>query len=574
MPVANAEIAEQLDKIADLLDIEGANPFRVRAYRRAARLVEGLPRAVADMLASGEDLDDLPGIGRDLADKIGVIAKGGHLPLLDQLASEVTPGITELLRLPGLGPKRVHLLQETLGIDSIAKLEAAAKTGRLREVPGIGPGTEARVLRAIAAGAAATPRTKLAAAEQIALPLLAHIAGTPGVALAEVAGSFRRRRETVGDLDIVVAAASGQEVMRRFTGYENVAEVVEQGPTRATVRLRNGLQVDLRVVAEASYGAALMYFTGSKAHNIALRQLAVERGWKLNEYGLFQGEKLLAGRTEAELYRRLGLATVPPELREDQGEVDAARRGRLPHLVTLGDIRGDLHVHTTGSDGTASVAEMAAAARARGYAYMAITDHSPRMAMVHGLDPRRLGRQIDEIERLNAKLSGFTVLASIEVDILEDGSLDLPDEALRRLDLVVGAVHSRFNLPQAKQTERLLRAMDNRLLSIVAHPTGRMINERPAYDIDVERVLRGAAERGCALEVNAQPDRLDLADTHCRLAKEVGAKVAISTDAHAPAQLDFMRFGLDQARRGWLEPADVLNTRDLAGLRAALRRRR
>ncbi len=574
MPVANAEIAEQLDKIADLLDIEGANTFRVRAYRRAARLVEGLPRGVADMLAAGEDLDDLPGIGRDLADKIAEIAKGGHLELLDQLAREVAPGITELLRLPGLGPKRVHLLQETLGIDSIAKLEAAAKAGRLREVPGIGPGTETRVLRAIAEGAAAAPRTKLAVAEQLALPLLAHIAQTPGVLHAQVAGSFRRRRETVGDLDIVAASASGEAVMRRFTSYENVAEVVEQGPTRATVRLRNGLQVDLRVVAEDSYGAALLYFTGSKAHNIALRQLAVERGWKLNEYGLFEGRKLLAGRTEAELYRRLGLATVPPELREDHGEVDAARRGKLPHLVALDDIRGDLHVHTTASDGTASLADMAAAARARGYAYLAVTDHSPRMAMVHGLDARRLGRQIDEIERLNAKLSGFTILTSIEVDILEDGALDLPDEVLRRLDLVVAAVHSRFNLPIAKQTERVLRAMDNRLLTIVAHPTGRLINERPAYEIDVERVLRGAAERGCFLEVNSQPDRLDLADTHCRLAKEIGVRLAISTDAHAPAQLEFIRFGLDQARRGWLEPADVLNTRDLAGLRALLRHRR
>ncbi len=572
MAVANAEIAEQLDKVADLLDIEGANPFRVRAYRRAARLIEGLPRSVADMLAEGADLDELPGIGPDLAAKIAEIARGGHLAMLDALAREVPPGITSLLRLPGLGPKRVHLLQERLGIDSIEKLEAAAKSGRLREVPGIGPGTQVKVLRALATGAANTPRTRLAAAEQIALPLLRHIAGTEGVLRAEVAGSFRRRRETVGDLDLVVAAAAGQGAMRAFTGYEAVAEVVERGPTRATVRLRNGLQVDLRVVGEESYGAALCYFTGSKAHNIALRQIAVERGWKLNEYGLFEGGRRLAGGTEAELYKRLGLAWVPPELREDLGEIEAARRGELPHLVEAADMRGDLHVHTTASDGRATLAEMVAAARVKGYAYMAVTDHSQRMAMVHGLDAGRLHAQVDEIARLNARLSGFTVLAGIEVDILEDGSLDLPDAVLRRLDLVVGAIHSRFNLPQRKQTERLLRAMDNRLLNIVAHPTGRLINERPSHELDVERIMRAAAERGCVLEVNAQPERLDLADTHCRLAKQLGVKVAISTDAHAAAELDFMRFGLDQARRGWLEADDVINTRGLAALRALLRR--
>jgi DNA polymerase (family 10) len=574
MPMVNAEIASQLNRIADLLDIEGGNPFRVRAYRRAARLVGELPRNVADMLAAGEDLDALPGIGKDLADKIATIARGGHLPLLDDLAREMPLGITALLALPGLGPKRVHLLHETLGIDTIDMLATAARAGKLRDVPGIGPGVEAQVLRAIAAGAGQAQRTKLAIAEQIVAPLLRHLRQADGVLQVEVAGSYRRRRETVGDLDIVVAAEPARPVVQRFVGYEDVTQVVAQGATRSTIRLRNGLQVDLRVVPPESFGAALCYFTGSKAHNIALRQIAIEHGLKLNEYGLFKGTKRLAGRTEPELYRRLGLASVPPELREDQGEIDAARTGRLPRLVTTDDIRGDLHVHTTASDGTASLLAMAQAAQAKGYLYIAVTDHSQRVAMAHGLDAKRLARQIEAIDQINAGLSGFVVLKSIEVDILEDGALDLPDQLLRRLDLVVGAIHSRFDLPQEKQTERILRAMDHRCLCILAHPTGRLINQRPAYAIDMERVMRGAVERGCCLEVNAQPDRLDLTEVHCRLAKQLGLKVAISTDAHAAVELDFMRFGVDQARRGWLEPDDVLNTRRLGDLRSLLHARR
>lgn len=320
--------------------------------------------------------------------------------------------------------------------------------------------------------------------------------------------------------------------------------------------------------------AALCYFTGSKLHNIALGQIAVGYGLKLNEYGLIKGTRRLAGRTEAELYQWLGLMTVPPELREDQGEIDAAQRGELPHLVSVDDIRGDLHVHTTASDGRASLQAMVKIAMAKGYAYIAITDHSRHVTMAHGLDPKRLARQIDEIDRLNDTLSGFVVLKSSEVDILEDGSLDLPNQILRRLDLVVGAIHSQFHLPQDEQTERVLRAMDNRLLNVLAHPTGRLINERPAYAIDMERVMRGAVERGGYLELNAQPDRLDLTDVHCRLAKQLGLKVAISTDAHAPVELDFMRFGVDQGRRGWLEPDDVLNTRTLSALREMLVRRR
>ena len=553
-----------------MLDIEGANPFRVRAYRKAARLVGELPRNVADLPT--EALDALPGIGKDLAGKIAIIAHGGHLPLLDELAHEVPPGITALLALPALGPKRVHLLHEKLGIDSVEKLGAAAKAGKLRDVPGFGTGIEARVLRAIAEGAGEAPRTRLATAEQIVAPLVAYLRATDGVRQIEVAGSYRRRRETVGDIDIVVAAEPPEAVMRRFTGYEDVREIVEQGLTRSTVRLRNGLQIDLRVVPEHSFGAALCYFTGSKAHNIALRQIAADRGMKLNEYGLFKGTRRLSGHTEVELYSRLGVAMIPPELREDQGEIAAARAGELPDLIAVSDVCGDLHAHTAATDGRASLRDMVLAAQAKDYRYLAITDHSRHVAMAHGLDTRRLARQIDAIDHLNEELSGFTVLKSIEVDILEDGSLDLPDAILRRLDLVIGAIHYRFELSREKQTKRLLRAMDNRLLNIIAHPTGRLINERPAYAIDMETVMRGAVERGCYLELNAQPDRLDLTDAHCWMAKGLGLKLAISTDAHSTVELDFMRFGVDQGRRGWLEKADVINTRPLHQLRKMLRR--
>ena len=574
MQVSNAEIAAQLDKIADLLDIEAANPFRVRAYRRAARLVGELPRSVADMLAAGTDLDELPGIGPDLAGKIAILAQGGELPMLDELEREVPSGVAALLAIPGLGPRRVHELHEVLGIDTVAALTEAANAGKLRTVPGFGRGMEAKILRALASGAGAGPRTSIAAVEQTATALLQELWRVENVKQAEIAGSYRRRRETVGDIDIVAAASPGQPVMQRLTGYEAVAEVVEQGPTRATVRLRSGLLVDLRVVPEQSYGAALVYFTGSKAHNIALRQIALEQGLKLNEYGLHKGVRQIAGRTEQELYERLGLSFVPPELREDQGEIDAARHGRLPRLISVQDIWGDLHIHTDATDGRAGLREMAAVARARGYGYIAITDHSRRLGVAHGLDAKRLAKQMEEIDRLNEGVSGFTVLKAIEVDILEDGTLDLPDTILSKLDLVVGAIHSRFDLSQVTQTERILRAMDKRYFNILAHPTGRVINQRPAYAVDMERVMRGALERGCFLELNAQPERLDLNDAHCRLAKSLGLKVAISTDAHAELELGFMRFGVDQARRGWLEAADVLNTRPVNELLSLLRQRR
>lgn len=575
MPIHNADIAAIFTEIADLLEIEAANPFRIRAYRNAARIVGELGREVRAMVERGEDLKALPGIGDDLAAKLREIVATGRCRALDKLRTELPPAIAELLHVPGLGPKRVRALWHDLDVQTPEQLARAARDGRIRELPGFGAKTEANILQAVEAHLSKTRRLKLATAAQYAESLLAWLRGAPGVARIEVAGSYRRMRETVGDLDILVVAPTGAAVTARLAAYDEVGEVLAQGPTRASVVLKSGLQVDLRVVEAAAYGAALCYFTGAKAHNIALRRIAQERGLKLNEYGVFRGRSRIAGDSEASVYAALDLPWIPPELREDRGEIAAARGGRLPRLVELADLRGDLHAHTKATDGHDSLREMAEAARALGLSYLAITEHSRRLAMARGLDPLRLAAQCDEIDRLNETLEGIVLLKGIEVDILDDGSLDLPDSALSRLDLVVGAVHSRFDLPRAKQTERILRAMDNRWFSLLAHPTGRVIESRAPYDVDMARLIRHAARRGCALEVNAHPDRLDLLDSHCLMAKQEGVLVAINSDAHSRQDFANLRFGVGQARRGWLEAGDVLNTRPLPELRrllAAMRR--
>ncbi len=567
MPVQNAEIAAMFDRTAELLEIQGENPFRVRAYRRAARVIEGLPQNVVKFLASGHELAELPGIGKDLAGKISDIVKTGQFALLDSLKKKLPGDLADMSALPGLGPKRVKLLFDKLHVRTLDDLGRVVRSGRIRELRGFGPVIERKLAVALAKPAA-EKRFRLAVAEAEAEALVAHLRNGGRVV---VAGSFRRRRDTVGDLDVLVTAADGAAVGDRLVRYENVAEVIAHGPTRTAVVLRSGLQVDIRAVPEQSYGAALLYFTGSKAHNIALRGLANEHGWKLNEYGLFAGKRRIAGATEEEIYRKLGLSFIPPEMREDRGELALARKGWLPDLVTLPDIRGDLHVHTDWSDGTAAIADMAAAAKARGYAYIAITDHSRRATVAHGLDPARLSRQIDQIDRLNDKLDGIEVLKGIEVDILPDGRLDLPDRILSRLDVVIASVHSAFELTREAQTVRIIRAMDNRHVSILGHPTGRLIGVREPYAVDMDRLLSAAHERGCHVEINAEPERLDLSDVYAQAAKSLGVKVAISTDAHSTAGLGYMRFGVDQARRGWLEVGDVINTRPLADLRKLLR---
>ena len=569
--VHNADVAAAFEEMADLLEIEGANPFRVRAYRFAARTLRDLPAEVGEMVAKGEDLTSLPGIGDDLAGKIKEILATGTAAALEAQRKRVPATLTELLRIPGLGPKRVKTLAHELKVRSLSELQTAAQAGRVRTLAGFGEKTEQHILDALATRLAEAPRVQRAVAIPYAEALVAYLEQSSGVSRVIAAGSYRRGLETIGDLDILVTAPAGRTVMDRFVAYQEVRDVLAHGATKSSVRLQSGLQVDLRVVPQESYGAALLYFTGSKAHNVVLRQLAQQRGLKLNEYGVFRGDKPVAGETEESVYASLGLPWIPPELREGRGEIDAAKAGRLPHLVDLQDLKGDLHAHTRATDGRNSLPEMAEAARLRGLRYFAITDHSRRLTMAKGLDSTRLLQQMEDIDQLNATLSGITILKGIEVDILEDGSLDLPDEVLGRLDLVVGAVHSRFNLSNRRQTERIMKAMDHPHFSILAHPSGRLIGRREPYDVDMLRIIRKARERRCFLEINAHPERLDLTDIHCRMAKEEGVLLAVNTDAHSMLDLENARFGVGQARRGWLEKSDVLNTRSYAELRKLLK---
>ena len=566
----NTEIADALDEIADLLELQSANPFRVRAYRNGARTVRSLGMEIAEMLEEGRDLSELPGIGKDLATKLRCLAETGTVPLLDELHRAVPAIATELLHLSGLGPKRVRALYEDLEIHSLEQLKRALLDGRVDELPGFGPKLVASLKESLAAKAEHPRRFKRALVRGIVDPLVSYLRASPGVERVIVAGSYRRCQETVGDIDILATAKNTKPIMDRFVAYEEVAKVLAEGPTRSTVVLRSGIQVDIRIVPAESYGAALHYFTGSKAHNIAVRQMGQKRSYKINEYGVFKGKQRIAGDTELSVYRTVGLPYIEPELRENRGEFEAARAGKLPKLIERGDLRGDLHAHTTATDGHDSLEAMAEAARERGFEYLAITEHSRHLAMAHGLDPRRLARQIEAIDRYDAKGKGVAVLKGIEVDILEDGSLDLPDDILARLDLVVGAIHSKFGLSREQQTERILRGMQHRYFTILAHPTGRLIEERPPYDVDMARIIRGARERGCFLELNAHPDRLDLSDVHCRMAKEAGVLVSIASDAHRTTDLDDLTFGVDQARRGWLEKGDVLNARPLAALKKLL----
>jgi len=570
--VSNAEIADKFERLADLLELQDDNPFRVRAYRNAARVIEGLPRPLAEMLAAGEDLDELPGIGAAIAEKIATIVKTGKLPALAEAAKTTPLVLTDLMRIPGLGPKRVRELYETLDVKSAADITRAAKSGELAQLPGFGEKLAGKIADAVAHLSPEQKRFRLADAEKLAAPLVEYLKGLAGVKRVVVAGSLRRRRETVGDIDILVTAGRGAGILDKLKRFDGIRRVVSSGDTRATVIVAMNLQVDVRVVPEASFGAALYYFTGSKAHNVAVRRIAQGKGLKLNEYGLYRGDTRIAGKSEDEVAKKLGLAWIPPELREDAGEIEAAAHGRLPELVTLEALRGDLHSHTTASDGHASLREMAEAAREQGYAYLAVTDHTRSTRIAHGLDPKRLSRQFAEIDALNETFKGFRLLKSAETDILEDGSLDLPDEVLAEMDFVLGTVHAHFELPAARQTQRLLKAFDNPYLSGLAHPTARQIGEREPIRLDFDRVCEAAAERGIFLEVNGQPARLDLDASRCRRATELGVKLAISSDSHSAAGLETIRFGVDQARRGWVGKKDVVNTRSLRSLRGILRR--
>ncbi|HEY5604499.1 MAG TPA: DNA polymerase/3'-5' exonuclease PolX, partial [Gammaproteobacteria bacterium] len=557
---------------ADLLEIENENPFRIRAYRNAARTLLELGNEAREWVEHGEDLTQLPGIGKDLAAKIVEIVETGHCQSLEKLRSKTPAGLPELLRIPGLGPKRVAALYHELDIRTVEQLMRAAEDHRLRQLAGFGAKTEAKILDALKTHVTQDQRLKLAVAAQYATALVAHLKQCASAREVVVAGSFRRCKETVGDLDILVTARDAVAVMEHLLDYDEIDNIVSKGTTRATVILRNKLQVDVRVVKPQSFGAALHYFTGSKAHNIAIRRRAQKRGLKINEYGVFKGGQLIAGKDENDVFKAVDLPWIPPELRENRGEIEAAEKGQLPALVTLDDIRGDLHAHTKATDGHNTIAQLAEAAKQRGWSYVAITEHSKRLTVAHGLDKKRLLQQIEQIGRVNETLHGITILKGIEVDIMEDGSLDMPDDVLAQLDLVIGAVHSKFNLSRAKQTERILRAMDQPHFTMLAHPTGRLLEKREPYDVDMARVIHQAQQRGCFLELNCHPERLDLLDTYCQMAKQQGVLVSINSDAHTIADFDNLRYGIGQARRGWLEAKDVLNTRSLPQLRRLLKR--
>ncbi len=570
MPIHNADIAKRFEEFADLLEIKGDNPFRIRAYRNAARVVEDLPHELAGMVEEVKDLTELPGIGKDLAEKIEEIVTTGSAQALEKLRKDLPPHITDLLNIPGLGPKRVRTIYTDLNVGDLDALKKAAEDGKISTLPGLGKKTEEQILEAIKAHADTSRRFLRTSVVTYAEALVAYLKKLKALKRITIAGSYRRGQETIGDLDILAVAKDAKPVMKRFVEYDEVADVLAHGEKKSSVVLLSGVQVDLRVVPERSYGAALHYFTGSKAHNIALRKLAQQKKWKLNEYGLFDGEAAVAGKTEEEVYKALDLPFIPPELRENRGEIEAAGKGKLPKLIELKDIRGNLHTHTKWSDGRNSVREMAEAAAEAGHDYIAITDHSKRLTVANGLDEDRLVQQMEEIDEINGSIKGITILKGMEVDILDDGELDIDDSLLKLLDVVIISVHSKFNLPSDKQTERIIRAMDNPWVTFLAHPTGRYLLSRPPYPVDVPRLIEHAKQRGIFLELNASHERLDLNDTYCQHARDAGVKITINTDAHSIPDMAQMRAGIAQARRGWVEKKDVINTRTLPQLRKLL----
>ena len=571
MHVTNQYIASIFAEIADLLDIAEENPFRVRAYRNAARIILSSSKNMADLVDEGFDLTALRGIGKELSQKIIEIVQTGELSFLKRLKASNPPELETLLRIPGLGPKRVQQLHKRLHIDSLQDLKKALQKGELEKLPGFGPKLIENIAKGLEKKQYEEKRYRLFEAVPVAKEIVKSLKKSQGLLSIEVAGSIRRRRETVHDIDIVSSCKAGSDMMERFTTLQEVDKIIMKGPTRSSVTLKSGIQVDLRVVPKDAYGAALHHFTGSKAHNIALRKMAVKRGLKINEYGIFKADKRIAGEKEGDIYENLGMDYVEPEMRENRGEILLASEHRLPGLIEEEEIRGDLHIHTTYSDGTGSLREMALAAKEKGYEYIAITDHTKHLTIAHGLDEKRVRKQLEAIDRLNEELEGITILKSAEVDILEDGGLDLPDRLLKELDLVICAVHYKLNLSKKAQTRRILKAMEDPWFSILAHPTGRLIGLREPYEVDIEAVIRACLQRGCILELNAQPDRLDLNDIHCRMAKEAGVPIAISTDAHSVRDLDLMEYGIGQARRGWLEKDNIINTKSLKELKKYLK---
>ena len=567
----NLGIARIFTDIGDLLEIKGANPFKIRAYRSAADIVGHMAEPIADL--GDAEVRALPGIGTDLTAKIRELIDTAALAYYDELRQEFPPTILEMLRLQGVGPKTVAVLYGELGIETLDDLETAATEGRLRTLKGMGPKKEQLLLRSLAEHRRRVGRYLIGHADQVASRVIDYLqANAPETTIFPV-GSLRRGCETCGDIDLL-AIGTNDQLMARFTSFSEVERILGQGPTRSSVLLRGDVQADLRLVPSESAGAAAQYFTGSKAHNIAVRDRALQRGLKLNEYGLFRvaDDHRVAGASEAEIYAALGLAYVPPELRENRGEIGAAAAGDLPRLIERTDLRGDLHSHTTATDGTADVETMARAARDAGLEYLAITDHSQALAMANGLDEHRALAHARHIREVGERLDGIALLAGIECDIRADGTLDLAEDCLAELDLVIASVHSAFGQDEAQMTDRILCAIESPVVDVVGHPTGRLLLRRDPYRLDIEQVLHAAARTGVAMEINSQVHRLDLSDMHARLARARGVKLVISTDAHAPPGFDLLRWGVTVARRAWAEPNDVLNTQPLETFRASLRR--
>lgn len=578
----NAEIARLLYETADLLEIAGEDPFRVRSYRNAAQSLETFPEKIdeivrnPDQKAGDKQLLAIPGIGKGMLAHLREICATGDLEVHQQLLQKFPPGALEMLRIQGLGPKGIALIWSVYRAANLDELEQLCREGKLRLLPRMGEKLEQRILKSIETYRRSAGRFLISAAERASEEIVEYLKQGPDADQLRVtcAGSLRRGKETVGDLDLLVTGGRAEQQIEHLLKYPKVLEVIARGENKVSARLPEAMQVDVRFLEPDSYGAAMQYFTGSKEHNISLRGRAIKMGYKLSEYGLFRAadEQKVAGAGEEEIYSTLGLDYIAPELRENWGEIEAAAEHRLPRLIELGDIQGDLHMHTSATDGRLSVREMAEAARARGLRYIAITDHSKALAMTNGLDEKRLLEQVNEIRQVNSEMEGFRILAGIEVDIHRDGRLDLDDEALAQLDIVVASVHSYMQIEPAEMTDRLLRAFENRYLNVLAHPTGRQLLSREPYRFDLERILDEAAKRGIHLEINSSPERLDLNEQHARRAKEKGVKMVISTDAHHTRHLPNIKFGVKMARRAWLEAVDVLNTRPAEQFLQALRR--
>jgi DNA polymerase (family 10) len=568
----NQDIVRIFNDIADLLEIKGENPFRIRAYRRAALNIESLSKDVAG--TPKDELMKVPGIGQDLAGKIEEYVKTGRVRAYEELKKEVPEGLSVLLSVPSLGPKTAKLLSEELKVKNLEDLERLAREHKLSGLPGIKEKTEENILKGIEMLKRGMERQPLGKVLPIANDIVEHLRKKAPVNKISIAGSIRRWKDTVRDIDILTTSRDPKTVMNTFVHMPQVKDVLMHGPTKSSVVTGEGIQVDLRVVEEDSFGAALAYFTGSKTHNIRLREMAVKAGLKINEYGIFRekDDKRIGGKKEEDVYRILGLSYIPPELREDTGELEAAAEGKLPNLVEIGDIKGDLHVHTKRSDGSHDFDELVEEARKRGYEYIAITDHSKGLGIARGLSVERLLDEMKEIEAINRKLKGFRLLAGVEVDIRGDGRMDFPDDLLKKMDIVVASIHSGFRQSRQQIMNRMESAMKNPYVSLIAHPTGRLIGERDPYDVDIHKLLSMAKETGTAIEINAYPLRLDLNDIHAKMAKEMGVRVVISTDTHITRQFDYMAYGVSIARRGWMEKKDVLNSMAYPSLMKALKK--